>query len=376
MAEKNGRIRAWLVGVLTAFLLLPGVGHTQAAGRGCRLLDGGSIVTFSLPPSISFALDQQFIPGFPIYISSPYEFRYRCTNSPNLTRRAAISILGDFGPVRQALRDASLSMAVVYDSLEKGIWNPDPTAAVYSPFFSVDDPYQGDSGERLGRIFLLLYAEKSVTRPLRVFLPPSFAFKLIADETAGGDPGIFLNSTASRFQFIPSCVGAVNVDNTVTFDTVLTTVNYNGKLPQAKPFNVTTRMNSPACPGLEGLTSPPSTSNPLDELYLRTAVAFVPQGGERTDLLGQTIFLKNADGQENGLKLTILNEASQTVTLGELPRDDHGTFPSRYNGNLGGLLHGTTLSQTQTYTARLERTTADLKTGKFSTQVLVKVTWF
>ncbi|MFY2947829.1 hypothetical protein ACOTH1_03900 [Achromobacter ruhlandii] len=153
------------------------------------MLDGGGIVTFSLPPSISFALDHQFIPGFPIYISSPYEFRYRCTNSPNLTRRAAISILGDFGPIRQALRDASLSVAVVYDSLEKGIWNPDPTAAACSPFFSVDDPYQGDSGERLGRIFLLLYAEKSVTRPLRVFLPPSFAFKLIADETAGGGSG-------------------------------------------------------------------------------------------------------------------------------------------------------------------------------------------
>ena len=300
------------------------------------MLDGGGIVTFSLPPSISFALDHQFIPGFPIYISSPYEFRYRCTNSPNLTRRAAISILGDFGPIRQALRDASLSVAVVYDSLEKGIWNPDPTAAACSPFFSVDDPYQGDSGERLGRIFLLLYAEKSVTRPLRVFLPPSFAFKLIADETAGGDPGIFLNSTASRFQFIPSCVGAVNVDNTVTFDTVLTTVNYNGKLPQAKPFNVTTRMNSPACPGLEGLTSPPSTNNPLDELYLRTAVTFLPQSGERTDLLDQTIYLKNADGQENGLKLTITNQANQTVTLGALPADDHGTFPSRYNGNLGG----------------------------------------
>ncbi|MEB6660296.1 hypothetical protein MXL91_02495 [Achromobacter ruhlandii] len=376
VAAKNGRIRAWLVGVLTAFLLLPGVGHTQAAGRGCRLLDGGNIVTFNLPPSISFALDQQLIPGFPIYISSPYEFRYRCTNIPNLRRQAAISILGDFGPVLQALRNASLRLTIVYDNIEKGQWNPDPTAPTYAPYFSVDAPYDGDSGERLGRIILLLYAERRVTRPLRVFLPPSFAFKLIADETAGGDPGIFLNSSASRFQFIPSCVGAVNVDNTVIFDTVLTTANYNGKLPQAKPFNVTTRMNSPACPGLEGLTSPPSTSNPLDELYLRTAVSFVPQSGERTDLLDQTIYLKNADGQENGLKLTITNEANQTVTLGALPADDHGTFPSRYNGNLGGLLHGTTLSQTQTYTAHLERTTAELKTGKFSTQVLVKVTWF
>ncbi|WYX35236.1 hypothetical protein WJ966_28245 [Achromobacter xylosoxidans] len=151
---------------------------------------------------------------------------------------------------------------------------------------------------------------------MRVFLPPTFAFKLVADEAAVADPGIFLNSTASRFQFIPSCIGSVNVDNTVAFDTVLTTSNYNGKLPQAKPFNVMTRINSPACAGLASLTGPPSSDNPLDEFYLRTVVSFLPQGGERTDPTDESIFLRNADGQENGLKLSITNGANQTIKLG------------------------------------------------------------
>lgn len=32
----------------------------------------------------------------------------------------------------------------------------------------------------------------------------------------------------------------LNGDNAVPFDTILTTSNFNGKLPQAKPFNLTT----------------------------------------------------------------------------------------------------------------------------------------
>ncbi|MFY3458143.1 hypothetical protein ACOTJD_15900 [Achromobacter xylosoxidans] len=376
MATKIKRPCAWLAGFLTACLLLPGLAYAQAGGRGCKLLDGGSTVVFNLPPSVSFALDAQYVPGFPMYISRPYEFRYRCVNNASVPQRAAIVILGDYGPIRKALRDASLSLAIVYDRLQEGQWNPDPQEPLFSPYYSVDAPYQGDSGERLGRIMLVLYSKKAVTRPLRVFLPPTFAFKLVADEAAVADPGIFLNSTASRFQFIPSCIGSVNVDNTVAFDTVLTTSNYNGKLPQAKPFNVMTRINSPACAGLASLTGPPSSDNPLDEFYLRTVVSFLPQGGERTDPTDESIFLRNADGQENGLKLSITNGANQTIKLGPPPRDDHGVFPSYYNGNLGGVLHGTMLSHTQTYTAHLERTSADLKTGRFSTQVVVKVSWF
>lgn len=375
MAANKGGPRIWLAGVIAA-LLLPALGHAQAGVRECKLLDGGDTVTFSLPPSVSFEMDKQPPGGSILYISRPYEFRYHCFNSAPVPRRAALVILGDYGPIRQAMRDASLSLAIVYDSLFEGQWNPDPLAGTYSPYFSVDKPYQGDSGERVGRILLVLYTQKTTKQPLRVFLPATFAFKLVADEGAVLAPGIFLNTTPSRFQFIPSCIGSVNVDNTVTFDTVLTTASHNGKLPQAKPFNVSAGVNSPVCPGLEGLVGPPASSNPLDEFFLRTAVSFLPQSGERTDILNEELFLKNADGQENGLKMTITNAANQTVRFGPVPMDKYGISSSGYRNNAGPVLRGTTLSATQTYTAHLERTGAELKTGKYSAQVLVKVQWF
>lgn len=376
MAAKQEGPRAWIAGLIVVLSLLPGLGHAQVGG-GCWLLDGGDTVTFHIPPSLSFALDKQPTAGSVLYISQGYEFRYRCVNNGPVPKRAAIVLLGDYAPIRQVMQEANLTLLIIYDRAQEGIWNPDPlSAGAPEPYFSVGVPYQGDSGERLGRFFIVLHTARQTTKPLRVFMPGTFAFKLVADESAVSSPGIFLVTTPSRFQFIPSCIGSVNVDNTVMFDTVLTTANYNGKLPQAKSFNVTTRTNSPACPGLEALTGPSSSSNPLDEFYLRTAVSFTPQGGERTDFLEQAIFLKNVDGQENGLKLSITNGANQTVTLGELPPDDHGMFPSRYNGNIGVVLYGATLSQTQTYTAHLERTSDELKTGKFSTQVLIKVSWF
>ncbi|WP_220125488.1 hypothetical protein, partial [Klebsiella pneumoniae] len=144
----------------------------------------------------------------------------------------------------------------------------------------------------------------------------------MADDNAVLQPGVFFNTTPTRFQFIPNCICVVGVDNTVAFDTVLTTTSYNGKLPQAKPFNLTMQINSSAaCPGLDRLVVAPSSSGALDEFFLPTVVSFLPQSGERTDIFDREIFLKNANGQENGLKLSITNAANQMVRFGPVPMD-------------------------------------------------------
>lgn len=377
MAARLKGPRAWIAGLVAVLALLPGLGHAQAGVQGCRLLDGGDTVTFQIPPSVSFDLDRQLPGGSIIYISKSYEFRYRCFNNATTPKRVALVVLGDYEPIRNSLREASLRLSIVYDSLFKGQWSPDPLYPTYLPYFSVDEPYLGDTGERIGRILMVLNLEQRVLKPLRAFLPATHAFKLVADESSLTAPGIFLNTTPSRFQYVPSCVGSVNVDNTVTFDTVLTTASYNGKLPQAKPFNLTARINSPAaCPGLESLTGPPASSNPLDGFFLPTVVSFLPQSGERTDIFDREIFLKNANGQENGLKLSITNAANQQVKFGPVPMDQYGISDVRYVGNAGPTLYGTKLSATQAYTAHLERTGAELKTGSYSAQVLVKLTWF
>lgn len=377
MAARLKGPRAWIAGLVAVLALLPGLGHAQAGVRECKLLDGGNIVTVNVPPSVSFNLDVAPISGFPLYFSHPYIFDYRCINNAPGMKRAALVLTGDYAPLRQALRDASLTLGIVYVTFADDYWNPDPLGQNYQPFKSVGDPYQGDTGPRKGNIQLFLYATERVKTPRRVFLPATFAFKLVPDELAVDAPGIFINSTASRFQYIPNCVGSVSVDNTLLFDTVLTTANYNGKLPQAKPFNVTVRTNSAAaCPGLDALIRPPDSGNPLDSLFMRTIVTFLPQSGERVDPFDETLFLRNADGQENGLKLTITNAANQTVKFGPVPFDQYGPANVHYVGNVGPILQGVVQSQTATYTAHLERTSAELKTGKYSAQVLVKVSWF
>lgn len=367
--------RVWRGGGLIACMLAPALGYAQMGVRECTLLNGDNTVTFTIPPSVNFSSDSAPIAGSFLYLSRPYEFQYRCINNAPGLRRVAIVVQGDYAPLRQALRDASLRLDIVYDNLQLGSWNPDPLIFGHTPFFSVDAPYEKDTGVRLGRIFLMLFSTERVTTPLRVYLPATMAFRMIPDETATAAPGIYLNSRASRFQYIPQCIGSVNVDNTVQFDTILTTSNFNGKLPQTKRFNLTTQVNN-ACPGIAGLVAPPGPISG-DEFYVRTLVSFLPQSGERVDLMDDAIYLKNANGQENGLKLSITNAANQTIKFGPIPVDTHGEPSSAYyTSNLGVTLHGTSLALTQTYTARLERSGAELKTGKYSAQVLVKVAWF
>lgn len=375
-----GSARAWRAvwkgGLAIACLALPAWAHAQSA-TGCQLLSGGDSVTFNVPPAVNLSSSNAPISGRILYISHPYEFQYRCTNSSPFPQRVALTVLGDYTPVRQAMRDASLRLDIVNDGDMINMWNPDPEVLGGRLTTTIREPYIGDTGIRSAYIVLILSSTKRVNTPLRVFLPPTSAFKLIADEWAAGSPGIFLNTTASRFQYIPVCVGDVSVDNVVQFDPVLTTVSYNGKLPQSKPFNVITRINQPACAGVDALVKPPSTSNPLDEFLLRLAVSFQLQSGGRIDIDDESLILTNAAGQENGLKLRITNASGQSVKLGPVSLDDHGVPHGYYRNNLAGSLHGSTLSLTQQYTAHLERQPGTvLRTGQYSAQMLVKFHYF
>uniref|UniRef100_UPI0035A062A7 hypothetical protein n=1 Tax=Achromobacter insuavis TaxID=1287735 RepID=UPI0035A062A7 len=364
MAARLKGPRAWIAGLIAAFLLLPGVGYAQAGVRGCWMIDGSDKVVLNLPPSVSFDIGAQPPAGMMLYRSREYHFRYRCLNNLPGMHRVVITKLADYATVQKAMDDASMELWITYGGVSfNPLWNPDPTSSSPAQYV-VGDPYQGDTGERDGFVMMILNAKKWTHVPLRSYLPPTTAFKLMADDNAVLQPGVFFNTTPTRFQFIPNCIGVVGVDNTVAFDTVLTTASYNGKLPQAKPFNVTMQINSSAaCPGLDRLVVAPSSSGALDEFFLPTTVSFLPQSGERTDVLDEALFLKNADGQENGLKLTITNAANQKVRFGPVPIDQYGITNARYVGNVGPTLYGTKLSATQAYTAHLERTGAELKTG-------------
>ncbi len=105
-------------------------------------------------------------------------------------------------------------------------------------------------------------------------------------------------------------------------------------------------------------------------------MAFEPQGGERVDAMQQTLYLKNADGKENGLKLRITNAAGNYVQFGQLFINRLGRPISLSLNNIAAELLNMT-SVTQAYTAHLGRgPSIGLSIGTYNTQALVKATGY
>lgn len=371
------RARRALARVLMAIALMPAFAYGQAhPANGCFSSAGANAVRLEIPPSVTFDLDRQLINGEWLYRSRVYEFNYRCyRNRPGINQsQVELRSLFDFAIIRQALRDTGVRLDLIINGDVNKFWNPDPMIPGGAEGYAFGDPYSQDTGERTLTVTMLLIVDRQITSPLRVFMPSTTAFKLINDSWGVADPGIFITTSATRFQYVPRCIGDLAVDSVVPFDTVLNTVTYNGKLPQSKPFQVITRVN-PACPNLGSLTRP-AGANPNDVFHLPLAVSFEPQGGERMDPMLQTIYLKNTDGKENGLKLRITNAAGSNVQFGTLFVDRLGMPISLSVNNIAAPLMNTT-SVAQGYTAHLEREpTIGLVTGKYNTQVLVKATWY
>ncbi|MFY2842650.1 hypothetical protein ACOTJF_13225 [Achromobacter ruhlandii] len=374
MQWRQGARRA-LARVLMAIALMPAFAYGQATpANGCFSSAGANAVRLEIPPAVTFDLDRQLINGEWLYRSRVYEFNYRCVRNRAGLAQVGLRTLADFSLIRRALRDTGVRLDLIINGDVNRFWNPDPFIPGGSEDYFFGDPYAEDTGERTFTVSMLLIVDRQVTSPLRVFMPSSTAFKLVNDPWGVADPGIFITTSSTRFQYVPRCIGELAVDSVVPFDTVLNTATYNGKLPQAKPFQVITRVN-PACPNLDPLIRPEG-ANANDVFHLPLAVSFEPQGGERMDSMQQTVFLKNADGKENGLKLRITNAAGNNVQFGALFVDRLGMPISLSVNNIATPLLNTT-SVTQAYTAHLEREPAiGLSMGKYNTQVLVKASWY
>lgn len=372
--EWQERARRALARVLMAFVLMPAFAHAQVTiSDGCFTTDNGSnLVNVTIPPSISFVEGKSMINGEWLYQSRSFEIKYRCFRSRPGTGRVGLQSLKDFGVLRSALRNAGLRMDIIVNGDVSNFWNPDPLISGGKTEYYFGDPYTRDSGEQTMTFVMLLTVSKQITSPLRVFLPPVTAFKLVNDFSGVVDPGVFIATTALRVQYVPRCIGDLVVDNVVSFDTVLTDAN-DRQLPQAKPFKVITRVN-PACPNLDSLILP--SEDPRNFFRLPLAVSFEPQGGERMGPLQQTIFLKNTDGKENGLKLRITNADGNNVQFGPLYVDQLGVPFSLSVNNIATELNNNT-TVTQAYTAHLEREpTIRLSLGKYNSSVLVKASWY
>ncbi|MFY3135483.1 hypothetical protein ACOTFF_04910 [Achromobacter xylosoxidans] len=373
-ARHRMRMAGKLIILCAAVTGLPGLAKAQEA-RGCTSSGGADI---KLIPSVNFTLGKLPPPGTEIYRTTTYFINYDCSYYDRfgqpVTVAPQLQALADYTTLNRSLNNAGLKLEIIINGDESNPWSPNlQPGRPISETHPAGPVYTGDSGPRV----LTLVAKLSVINdnppPARYPVPSGTIFKLVAAYGAGSSPGPFITNTPTRMQFTPQCIGDVSVDNLVQFNRVIATAGYMGTLPQQQPFRVTTRIN-PTC-NIGSLTAPAIPDNANTQFLMLLSAQFILQGPGRIDGDGTSIILSNEDGVENGLKMQILdtNNADQPVRI--LPAV---VPPSRDDvGNLGQLVGDHPAAAVHTYMASLTPDAGkELKFGKYSTQVLVKVTYY
>lgn len=354
-----------------AVIMAPEPAKAQAASKPNGCVSTGN-VSLDLIPSVSFVIGSNLPIGAEIYRTKTYSIGYDCAyrdrfNTP-VRVTPQIQSLDGFQTLYAAVSGSGLEISIIIDGDEQNPWKPTNTTG---EFRSLAPDYEGETGPRFVSILAKLTVTSNNTSARRFAIPQVELFKIIPAVGFGRLPGPIISSTPTRIQFTPQCIGDVSVDNLVRFDGVIASAGYMGTLPQQHPFNVTARIN-PSCYTGELLT-PAAPDNAFTQFFMLLSAQFVLQGAGRIDGDGQSIILVNDDGVENGLKMQILNNANQPVKilLASIPTsiDDVGNF--------GQLMGASPAAAVHTYTASLMADAGkDLKLGKYSTQVLVKLSFY
>lgn len=359
-----------------AVLGLPGLAHAQnLSKRGCTSSGGFNIQLIS---SVNFTLGKLPPPGTEIYRTVTYSINYECVHYNQLgnavTSTPQLYALADYSKLNDSLRKAGLQLAIIVNGDESNPWYPNLIAGLpISETHEAGAAYTGTSGPRVLTIVAKLSVINDNPPAARYPVPSATVFKLVAAYGAGTSSGPFITTSATRMQFVPQCIGDVSVDNLVQFDRVMAVTGYMGTLPQQHPFTVTGRIN-PSC-AIGSLTAPASPDNAQTQFLMLLAAQFVLQGAGRLDDAGQSIILSNDDGVDNGLKMQILDADNANLPVTILPAP---APPSRADvGNFGQLVGYNPAAAVHTYTALLMPDPGkELKIGKYSTQVLVRVTYY
>lgn len=373
-ARHRMRMAGMLIILCAAVTGLPGLAQAQV--RGCTSSGGADI---KLIPSVNFTIGKLPPPGTEIYRTVTYVINYECTYIDRLgnpvTATPQLQALGDYATLNRSLNKAGLKLEIIVNGNETSPWSPNLQPGLpISEVYPAGAAYTGSTGPRVLTLIAKLSVINDNPPPARYPVPSGTIFKLVAAYGAGASPGPFITNTPTRMQFVPQCIGDVSVDNLVQFNQVIAMTGYMGTLPQQRPFNVTIRIN-PSC-AIGSLTTPGTPDNAKTQFLMLLSAQFVLQGPGRIGSDGASIILSNEDGVENGLKMQILdpNNANQPVPILPAPipqlRDDTV-------GNFGQLMGSNPAAAVHTYTASLTPDAGkDLKLGKYSTQVLVKVTYY
>lgn len=365
--------------VLLCWLLmmsvLAGPGQAYAADTKCTGLNGSmGTIKLQLPASVSFDPEGDLKP----YLSSPAKFDYTCSASDGASHTVGIIRLGDMSPLIDALNKAGLKLEVLVSDSSGGgesVWD----FSVKNPaeYVNVGSSYIGTTGNRTMTFRTRLTRDQTKPKPNPGFyvVPGLTSFKLIPDYYSTRI-GPFLETPSVRLQYVPACFVRTRLGtNKVNFGPILTS-DVDSTVSRRIDFNVIADVNKSCNNGTFGnllgsytVSVTGGTTNYYLELPLK--VSFIlNNGGEASSDRKSILLYKESTSDKNGLQLEIKAPDGNPVTFNEasLPVNEFGIFQGAEGGGTWNIIN--------TYQAVLSSTGEQVKTGKYSAQVTVKVDYY
>lgn len=357
--------------------VLAGPGHVYAADTKCTGLNGGmGNIKLQLPASVSFDPEGDLKP----YLSTPTKFDYTCSVSDGASHTVGIIRLGDMSPLIDALNKTGLKLEfLVSDSSGGGesVWD----FSVKNPaeYVNVGSSYIGTkgTGNRTMTFRTRLTRDQTKPNPKPGFyaVPGLTSFKLIPDYYSM-KIGPFLETPSIRLQYVPACFVRTRLGtNKVNFGPILTS-DVDSTFSRRIDFNVIADVNKSCNNGTFGnllgsytVSVTGGTTNYYLELPLK--VSFIlNNGGEASSDRKSILLYKESTSDKNGLQLEIKAPDGKPVTFNEasLPVNEFGIFQGAEGGGAWNIIN--------TYQAVLSSTGEQVKTGKYSAQVTVKVDYY
>ncbi|EAT6811384.1 fimbrial protein [Salmonella enterica] len=355
--------------------VLAGPGHAYAADTKCTGLNGSmGTIKLQLPASVSFDPEGDFKP----YISPPAKFDYTCSASDGASHTVGIIRLGDMSPLINALNKAGLKLEVLVSDSSGGgesVW--DFSVATPAEYVNVGSSYISTTGNRTMTVRTRLTRDQTKPKPNPGFyvVPGLTSFKLIPDYYSTRI-GPFLETPPIRLQYVPACFVRTSLGtNNVNFGPVLTT-DVDNTFSRSIAFNVIADVNKSCNNGTFGnlldsytVSVTGGTTNYYLELPLK--VSFIlNNGGEVSSDRKSILLYKESTSDKNGLQLEIKAPDGNPVTFNEasLPVNKFGSFQGSEGGGTWNIINS--------YQAVLSSTGGQVKTGKYSAQVTVKVDYY
>lgn len=357
--------------------VLAGPGHVYAADTKCTGLNGSmGNIKLQLPASVSFDPEGDLKP----YLSPPTKFDYTCSVSDGASHTVGIIRLSDMSPLLDALNKAGLKLEfLVSDSSGGGesVWD----FSVKNPaeYVNVGSSYIGTkgTGNRTMTFRTRLTRDQTKPNPKPGFyaVPGLTSFKLIPDYYSM-KIGPFLETPSIRLQYVPACFVRTRLGtNKVNFGPILTS-DVDSTFSRRIDFNVIADVNKSCNNGTFGnllgsytVSVTGGTTNYYLELPLK--VSFIlNNGGEASSDRKSILLYKESTSDKNGLQLEIKAPDGKPVTFNEasLPVNEFGIFQGAEGGGAWNIIN--------TYQAVLSSTGEQVKTGKYSAQVTVKVDYY